>query len=121
MPRKTVRIVNSKGNKDRYVPIPDKVILELMSIIRHDQEQLELVFQNSRKRWIHCTALQKAFKMALLESGIGKPATHLLEAGVSLPVIQKNLGHSSIKTTSIYLHVARENPTNSAECINRLL
>lgn len=129
--RETVRVIDSKGNKDRYVPIPTKVIEMLKHIVETNRKKSDILFQNSRGRWIHCSDLQRTFRMALKESGINKPATiqtlrhsyatHLLESGVCLPVIQKNLGHSSIRTTSIYLHVARNQRADSADCINRLL
>ncbi|RUM45183.1 MAG: hypothetical protein DSY80_03640 [Desulfocapsa sp.] len=127
--RTTVHVIG-KGNKDRYISIPRKIIHLLKRQTKGRRPQ-DILFRNKNNRKIHESAIQRAFKMSLLESGIGKPATihtlrhsyatHLLEAGVSLPVIQKNLGHSSIKTTMIYLHVARTNLANSADCINRLL
>jgi len=128
--RRVLRVTAGKGYKDRYVPIPAKVLPVLrrhMEGVRPDQP----VFRTRTGRALDPSALQRAFKWALLESGIGKPAsihtlrhsyaTHLCESGVSLPVIQKNLGHCSLRTTSVYLHVARRLQEDSAGCIDAVL
>jgi site-specific recombinase XerD len=112
--RMLVRVVQAKGNKDRYT-ILSPVTLDLLRVYWKKYNPSVWLFENKFKQPVPDRTAQHMFKNALKKSGIKKQigihvlrhsfATHLLEQGVSLPIIQQLLGHSSLRTTSVYLHV----------------
>jgi integrase/recombinase XerD len=78
------------------------------------------------------SSVQGAFRQAKLEAGIQKHgvsvhtlrhsyATHLLEAGVNLRVIQQYLGHTQLETTLVYLHLTHKGQEDAYACINTLM
>ena len=132
--------VTGKGAKDRCVPLPDATLQFLREHWRTHRHPLCL-FPATRQpsqpaseaavRPISRDSLQKAFQRALKQSGVHKRAhvhslrhsyaTHLLEAGVPLRLIQEYLGHSSPRTTAIYTHLTREIRDDALDPINRLV
>ena len=130
--RMTIRVRQSKGNKDRYTLLSDKLLTELRIYWRKYRPAYWLFpGQDADKPMTVSTAL-KMYNQAKKRAGITKGrgihtlrhcfATHLLEAGTDLPTIQKLLGHSSIKTTLVYLRVttkklsSTKSPLDLIEC-----
>jgi site-specific recombinase XerD len=116
MERKQI-VIRGKGNKIRYVPIP-KPTLKLLGQYIHDQIPKYWLFQSSRnEKPIHERSVQRLIKQLLVKTGIKKKAhphtlrhsyaTHLLEAGVNIKMIQLILGHSNINTTNRYTHITQ--------------
>jgi site-specific recombinase XerD len=136
--RMMVHIHRGKGAKDRYLPLPVATLEHLRAYWethRHPrflfpadgrQHRLKPGTVSQAKTTMSPTAVQSAIKLITKRLNFGKKisthtlrhsfATHLLEAGVSLRVIQKYLGHSSLQTTMVYLHL-----TETAEADTRKL
>jgi len=154
-----ITVRQGKGNKDRVVPLPEKLIPALQEHLSHTRSlhqddlaaghgevllppALARKFGNAARDWcwqyvfpatrlaldprsgklrrhhIHETGLQKAIREHARKAGIDKRvtshtlrhsfATHLLEAGKDIRLIQELLGHADVNTTMIYTHVIQK-------------
>ena len=137
--RMFLHILAGKGNRDRYVPLPQRTLQLLREVWR----------SHRHPRWLFpakghsglgaptatepmCrTTLQRAFRLALRASGIPKAAhihtlrhsyaTHLLEQGENLRQLQVNLGHHSPTATVIYTHLTTLCQTQHQQRLNKFM
>lgn len=117
--RNIVIIKQSKGKKDRIVPLSQKILEMLRNYFKQHKPLVWLFEGNEAGTKYSEQSLQSVLKQALQKAGIKKPvtlhwlrhsyATHLLESGTDLRYIQELLGHNSSKTTEIYTHVSTKN------------
>jgi site-specific recombinase XerD len=113
--RKTLRIHNGKGNKDRDVVLTESVLHVLRAYWLHFRAT-DWLFYSSRGMvfQVGATSVQKAFREAVKLAGVSKKCsihslrhaytTHQLESGMPLNQLQQQLGHADIRTTQTYLH-----------------
>lgn len=118
-----VRIVG-KGSKERLVPLGEEALAWIKRYLQEARPQIlqqraaDAMFVTARGGAMTRQAFWHLLKRHALEAGLSKPlsphtlrhafATHLLNHGADLRVVQLLLGHSDISTTQIYTHVARE-------------
>jgi len=116
-----VILVHGKGSKQRFVPFVkslDELFARYLKQARPvllKLKQSEYLFLNNRGGKMSRMGFWKILKLAVLKANIKKDvtphtfrhsfATHLLEGGVNLRIVQALLGHASIDTTQIYTHV----------------
>jgi len=108
--------IQGKGNKQREVPLSDNLLCLVEEYYKRYRPSVYLFEGNVLGRAYSESSMANVVKKAALKSGIKKNvsphilrhtfATHMLERGVNLKRLQLLLGHSSMKTTSIYLHLA---------------
>jgi len=113
--RMLIRINDSKGNKDRYTLLSEKLLKLLRDYYKFCKPKYWL-FEGQGGGQYSATSIANILRKALKKARINKHATphtlrhsfatHLLEQGINLRYIQELLGHSSIKTTEIYTHVS---------------
>jgi len=110
--RMTIHVRNGKGRKDRYVMLP-KMVLSLLRQYWRMAKPKDYLFPGQKKgRHITPHNIRRAFHQARRKAGIRASvhphtlrhsfATHLVDSGVDLEVVQALLGHACISTTSIY-------------------
>ena len=135
--RRVLHLRQAKGRKDRYVPLPERTLKMLRGYWRSHRNPVWL-FPNAKSGGLAIarrprdeSGVQKAFRKALEASGVNKAAsvhtlrhswaTHLLEAGVNLRLIQEWLGHKSLTTTAIYTHLTVKAEGQASQVINALM
>jgi site-specific recombinase XerD len=137
--RMLVHVHAGKGKKDRYVPLPEKTLNVLRWYWLQHRNPV-LLFPAPGRGGIHCPTktipmpigtTQDVLRLVVKENGIKKwvhpqtlrhsYATHLLEAGVHLRLIQEYLGHSTPKTTAIYTHLTSQAQSSARQTIDQLM
>ncbi|MCO6495937.1 MAG: tyrosine-type recombinase/integrase [Bacteroidetes bacterium] len=127
--RMVVLVKNAKGKKDRMVKLPESVLEELRSYYKEYLPKIYL-FEGSGGMPYSIRSVQNVFKLAMNKARIRKRvgihglrhsyATHLLETGTDISLIQKLLGHNQIKTTLIYTQIADKQITGIRSPLDNL-
>ncbi len=141
-----VHLREAKGNKERYVPLPERMRDELRAWWRTHRHP-KWIFPGVGRGWreqpervaqladavepMGVGSVQHCLRLARAEAGLPPEtvvhtlrhsyATHLLEEGVSIRLISAYLGHSSLETTLIYTHLTAVNEAAAREAVARLL
>lgn len=121
--RTAIHIQQAKGMMDRYVPLPQSTLELLRAHYKTHRNPLLVfpapgrggVYESNSTKPLPDSSVQTVFKKSLKEVGIRKEAhvhtlrhsyaTHLLEDGIDIRIIQEYLGHKSIESTMIYTHL----------------
>jgi len=116
--RMLLHVRHAKGGRERYTLLSPRLLQVLRDYWRLSRPPLWLFPGPTAAEPVCTDVARQAFAHACLAAGLTKHctphtlrhsfATHLLEAGVDLAVLQKLLGHTSIRSTTRYIHVSTE-------------
>lgn len=138
--RMFVHIHRGKGNKDRYIPLPERTLEILRAFYKMHRNPVWIFPAPGRGAHnlmptadypIPISSVQIAFKEAKIKAGVHKKvsvrhlrhsyATHLLEAGVSLRYVQQYLGHDDPKTTMVYTQLIKQDLAEPTHILNKVM
>lgn len=128
--RMMIRVEQGKGRKDRYVMLSPVLLEALREYWRQYRPQRWLFEGRLTGTPLSSSTAEKVFKHAALKAGIQKHvyfhslrhafATHLLEDGTNIRLIQALLGHRSLTSTQVYTHVAQTNIHQTTSPLDRV-
>lgn len=128
--RGVIHVRHGKGGKERLVTLSDRLLATLRAYWRAVRPPAPFLFQNASGGPVHREVARAALARAARAAGISKRvtphtlrhcfATHLLESGTDLRVIQVLLGHSSLRTTSRYARVSAKLVARTASPLDLL-
>jgi integrase/recombinase XerD len=128
--RMMIRVEQGKGRKDRYVMLSETLLLELRTYYKAFRPQRWLFEGRTKGQPLSPSTAEKVFTSAAGRVGIRKGvsfhslrhafATHLLEGGTNIRVIQALLGHQCLTTTQVYTHVAKTYVNATASPLDHL-
>jgi len=138
--RMVIHVHRAKGAKDRYIPLPENTLFLLRKYWVTHKNPLFIFPARGRDNQEASTAkypmakssVQNVFRQAVIDAGINKRkisihslrhayATHLLEAGVNVRIIQRYMGHAQLESTLIYLHLTKKGAEEAYDTINQVM
>lgn len=137
--RMMIHVHRGKGAKDRYVPLPERTLhllreywvthrnaVWLFPALGRDKKQAA-----TADRPMPANTAQGALRRVVLELGLSKRicvhtlrhsyATHCIEAGINVRIVQQYLGHRSLQTTMLYLHLTSTGQEQAVSRLNELM
>jgi site-specific recombinase XerD len=124
-----IQVINGKGGKNRTVPMSDRLKLKLQEYLKFHRPKTDSLFFFALKKTgtVSDQYVNRVLKEACKKAGITKHVTshilrhsfasYLVKKDTHVAVIQRLLGHASVKTTSVYLHV---HPNDLKEAVNQI-
>jgi site-specific recombinase XerD len=137
--RMMIHVHRGKGARDRYVPLLESTLVQLRDYWNTHRNPVwifpalgrDLKDAATANRPMPRSSVQGALRRAVQQVGLSKRisihtlrhswATHALEAGVNLRLIQRYLGHRSLQTTTLYLHLTNEGEQDAYRRLNELM
>jgi site-specific recombinase XerD len=129
--RGVIRVRNAKGRRERFVGLGDQLLQLLRRYWKHERPPAPWLFASRTGKPIEANPVRSALADAAKQAGVDKRvtphvlrhcyATHMIEHGTDLRVIQALLGHKSIRSTTHYTRVSTELISKAHSPLARLL
>ena len=127
--RMIIYILNAKGGKNRQVGL-NNILIKLMEDYYREYKTKSYIFAGQFLEQYSSRSILQVVKQLSLKAGIDKrtythlirhcSASHMVENGIDVNLIQRILGHQSVKTTSIYLHISHNRISSIKSPLNNI-
>lgn len=128
--QKLLRIIG-KGNKERLLPLPIPILHQLREVWKQHRNPRWIFSNKTNANHIHTTVLYKTFNDACTQAKLDPAiaphslrhsyATRLMDNGVDIGIVQLLLGHASLKSTVVYIHLSEVNRQHIREFLDEFM